>query len=312
MSFSTLAKDDLVRVISHRTCCTLAEFTAFLRLSGTINIGSNNAISITITTEHPSAARKVLTMAKELFGLQTEVIVHRKARLRKNQVFAIHIPPQEGVVKVLELLGIALEDQLWQEHRPEAVDKKILEKSCCQRAYLRGAFLAAGSVNDPGGQYHLEISCNDNRQARLLQRLMEKSGMHAHITRRKNSFVVYLKEGSQIGLFLTVVGSHRSLLEFENIRIVKEMRNQVNRVVNCERANINKTVDAALQQMRSIEKIDQKIGINSLAQPLRETALARLENPESSLDELAKILGLGRSCVNHRLRKITKIAEELD
>jgi len=312
MSFSTLAKDDLVRVISHRTCCTLAEFTAFLRLSGTINIGSNNAISITVTTEHPSAARKVLTMAKDLFSLQTEVIVYRKTRLRKNQVFTIHIPPQEGVVKVLELLGIALEDQLWQEHRPDVVDKKLLEKSCCQRAYLRGAFLAAGSVNDPGGQYHLEISCNDNRQARGLQRLMGKSGMHAHITRRKNSFVVYLKEGAQISLFLTIIGSHRSLLEFENVRIVKEMRNQVNRVVNCERANINKTVDAALQQIRSIEKINQKIGISTLPQTLQEIAMARRENPESSLDELAKVLGLGRSCVNHRLRKIVKIAEEID
>jgi len=312
MSFSTLAKDDLVRVISRRTCCSLAEFTAFLRLSGTINIGSNNALSITITTEHPSAARKILTMAKELFDLQTEVIVHRKARLRKNQVFAIHIPPQEGVRKVLEHLGIVEENQLWQEHQPDTLDKKILEKSCCQRAFLRGAFLAAGSVNDPGGQYHLEISCNDNNQARVLQRLMEQSGMHAHITRRKNSHVVYLKEGAQIGLFLTIVGSHRSLLEFENVRIVKEMRNQVNRVVNCERANITKTVNAGLNQMQAIEKIDKKIGIKALSLPLQEIARARLENPESSLDELSKSLGLGRSCVNHRLRKINKIAEELD
>lgn len=189
----------------------------------------------------------------------------------------------------------------------------VVQNVCCKRAFIRGAFLSAGSISDPEKFYHFEIACASMRKAKQLQGLMASFGIEARIVLRKRYFVVYVKEGSQIAELLQIMEAPVALMELENIRIVKEMRNSVNRQVNCETANINKTVSAAVKQMEDIRYIQDTIGLESLPENLQEMARVRLERPEATLKELGEALEppVGKSGVNHRLRKLSLMAEDL-
>ncbi len=311
MSFAAAVKDDLARVEANQTCCKLAEFAAFLRIGGHVHISGRQEVALSLTTEHPAAARRVFALAKEVFALQTEIVVHRKTRLRKNQVYDIRVPAQTGLEQVFRRLGLMGLDQVWQADFPGPISPQVLRRDCCRRAYLRGSFLAGGSINDPSGEYHLEIACTDGANARLVVALLDGFGIPARSTRRKQNTVVYLKESEAIADTLNVMGSHRSLLEFENTRIVKDVRNQVNRQTNCENANLNKTVAAGLRQAEEIRTIDRLLGLEKLPEALEEAARARLDNPDCSLADLGELLGVGRSGVNHRLRRLTELARQL-
>lgn len=189
----------------------------------------------------------------------------------------------------------------------------LVQNVCCKRAFIRGAFLSAGSISDPEKFYHFEITCASMRKAKQLQGLMASFDIEARIVLRKRYFVVYVKEGSQIAELLQIMEAPVALMELENIRIVKEMRNSVNRQVNCETANINKTVSAAVKQMEDIRYIQDTIGLESLPENLQEMARVRLERPEATLKELGEALEppVGKSGVNHRLRKLSLMAEDL-
>ena len=191
------------------------------------------------------------------------------------------------------------------------VDGILLQQSCCKRAFIRGAFLAGGSISNPNKSYHFEVVCQQNKQAMQLQDMINSFGMDAKIVERKKHYVVYLKEGSQIVDILNVMEAHVALMNLENVRILKEMRNSVNRKVNCETANISKTVNAAVKQVEDIVYLRDTVGLNSLPENLREMAELRLEYPEAPLKELGTYLNppVGKSGVNHRLRKISMIAE---
>ena len=193
----------------------------------------------------------------------------------------------------------------------DAVDGLLIQQGCCKRAYIRGAFLASGSISDPEKSYHFEIVCHTMEQARQLQEVINSFDMDAKIVERKKHFVVYLKEGSQIVDILNVMEAHIALMNLENVRILKEMRNSVNRKVNCETANISKTVNAAVKQLEDIVYIRDTMGFETLPESLREIAELRLEYPEAPLKELGTYLNppVGKSGVNHRLRKISTIAE---
>ena len=194
-----------------------------------------------------------------------------------------------------------------------AIRDTIVQAVCCKRAYIRGAFIASGSMSDPSKSYHFEIVCNDMRQAEHLRDMMNSFDVDAKIVQRKRTYVVYLKEGSQIVDILNVMEAHVALMELENVRIMKEMRNSVNRKVNCETANINKTVSAAVRQMEDITYIRDQIGFEKLPEGLRDVALTRLAYPEAALKELGQLMAnpLGKSGVNHRLRKLSEIAQQL-
>ena len=190
---------------------------------------------------------------------------------------------------------------------------RLLRQNCCRRAFIRGAFLAVGSVSDPEKSYHFEIVCTVPEKARQLQELLASYDVDAKVVLRKRHYVVYIKEGSQIVELLGLMGAHISLMQLENVRIVKEMRNSVNRKVNCETANLNKTVSAAVRQAEDIRYIQEKIGLDKLPMDLEETARLRLEHTEASLKELGDMLSpkVGKSGVNHRLRKLSQIADDL-
>lgn len=309
MSFSAVTKNELARLISDRSCCRLAELAALIKMNGSIQISGRQQVGLNITTENAAVARKIFSLVKNLFGLQTEVLVRRKTRLRKNIVFLVRVLPQQGIGEILLKPGVVDGTGNLKNVAPQ----DLVCRECCRKAYLRGAFLGGGSVNNPGSTYHLEIITGNEKFARFIGRLMRKFRLNAKISRRKSWHVVYLKESEQIVAFLNIIGAHSALLDYENARIYKDMRNQVNRLVNCETANLNKTVNASLRQIESIETIKDTLGLEHLPESLREISELRIKHPDSSLKELGDMVSppLGKSGVNHRLRRIEEIAEKI-
>lgn len=310
MSFSTQVKDDLTRVISSKPCCRRAEFIAFFLINGNIRIGNGRRLSFFMQTEHSASVRKMFTLARD-FALEREITVHRRTQLHKNQVFTLNVPPQERLTAFLHQLGMVDDRGCLRLVFPEQIREQILGAACCRRAYLRGAFLASGSISEPEGSYHLEFSSLEHPQADLLVELLADFGLNGKIVRRKDLEIVYLKGAEEISQLLNIMASHRSLLEFESIRVTKEVRNQVNRQRNCDTANINKVVNAGMRQVRDINYINSTIGLSQLPRNLRIAAELRLDYPDYSLADLSEISALGRSALNHRLRRLAEIAENI-
>ena len=239
------------------------------------------------------------------------------AELAAIETFAVdhtHLAEKRRIL-AKKLFGDIPAEQLQQQidRTLHAQREQLLSRNCCKRAFLRGAFLASGSISDPQKSYHFEIVCQEEAQARLLQQLYRTFELDAKVVQRKKYYIVYLKEGAQIVDALNVMGAYVALMNLENVRIFKEMRGSVNRIVNCETANINKVVGAACRQVEDIHYIQSKMGLDELPPALREMALIRLEYPDSSLKELGELCDppVGKSGVNHRLRKLGELAEKL-
>lgn len=308
MSFSVEVKNELARVIGETDCCQVAELASLMRMGGAMLIGGGNNVGMNFITENAAVARKVLSLIKRNFNLKTEVMVSRGRRLKKSNSYMLRVVPAPSVSELLVTLGI-----MQGENFNASQDGGLLKKACCRRAYLRGAFLGGGSVNKPAGDYHLELVTGNNDFAKALVRIMKSFGLPARMTDRKNDYIVYLKEGNAITSFLNIIGAHQALLDFENVRVVKDMRNQVNRLVNCETANLQKTVNAAVRQVEKIKHIAQAIGLDKLPRGLRQAAEVRLAYPEATLNELVEALdeGVSKSGMNHRLRKLEQLADDL-
>lgn len=304
MSFAAQTKKELTLIVE-QACCQLSELEAMVQLNGMLkHVDGRNILDI--ETENVATARRIYTQLRERFDIHPEVLVRKKMRLKKNNVYAVRVSVNPE--PILAQLGLAVEANVLVAKAP------VRNKTCCHRAFLRGAFLAAGSVNDPGStSYHLEISTSTTAQAEQLRVLMNEYGLHAKVIGRKKGYVVYLKEGEKIVEFLSVIGAHQALLKFEDVRIIKGMRNQVNRLVNCETANMNKTILAAVRQTEVIQYIENRIGLQQLPSHLREVAELRLRFPEVNLQELCERLGnkVSKSGLNHRFRKLEDIADKL-
>ena len=232
--------------------------------------------------------------------------------MRQSVSYSIIVKQHQDALRILQATKLTEEYQNGFEEI-HIVNPIVVQQPCCRRAFIRGAFLAAGSMSDPEKSYHFEIVCAAEAMAEQVKELICSFEMDAKIVRRKKVYVVYVKEGSQIVDILNIMEAHVSLMELENVRILKEMRNTVNRKVNCETANINKTVSAAVKQMDDIRYIQAVIGLDGLPDNLREMALVRLERPDATLKELGEALNppVGKSGVNHRLRKLGILADDL-
>ena len=306
MSFSSEVKEELSEQIASGRHCRLAETAAILSLCGKIVITENDRYCVKIQTENLAVARKYFTLLRKTFNIRAEVSVRKSREVRFYSVIVSKDPEARrllGETCLLDEDGNISECMSPMHHR-------LLRQNCCRRAFIRGAFLAVGSVSDPEKSYHFEIVCAAPEKAR---RLLASYDVDAKVVLRKRHYVVYIKEGSQIVELLGLMGAHISLMQLENVRIVKEMRNSVNRKVNCETANLNKTVSAAVRQAEDIRYIQEKIGLDKLPMDLEETARLRLEHTEASLKELGDMLSpkVGKSGVNHRLRKLSQIADDL-
>ncbi|MBN4062627.1 MAG: DNA-binding protein WhiA [Alkaliphilus sp.] len=312
MSFSSRTKGELARINLNEKCCQLAELAALVRMCGSLHLQGHRKLSFDLTTENAAVARKAFRIIKRLFSLQAEVIVRRNTRLKKNNHYLVSINHLSGSEDILGEIGILKRDGNFLDI-DISIPKEIVTKNCCKRAYLRGAFLGAASISDPEKTYHLEFVTNSIKHSKGLESLLNTFDLKAKTIKRKESYVVYLKEGDKIIDLLNIIGAHKALLDIENIRILKSMRNSVNRVVNCETANLTKVVNAAIRQVQKIEFIKQTVGLHKLPDNLREVAETRLNNREASLKELGKMLSIpiGKSGINHRLRKIEEFADKL-
>lgn len=312
MSFSRKVKEELASQKSTARHCCIAEFAAIFTICGKIKRDFRNDMYLEIRTENLTVAQKSYILLKYTFCVEIEVMVQNHNVSASNVTYALIVKRHQDVLLVLKAIKI-IDDtgNLW--GGTLKIHQRLVQNTCCKRAYLRGAFLVAGSITNPEKAYHLEIALLSATYAEELQKLISSFSIDAKIVVRKKYFVLYIKEGSQIVDFLNVVEAHVALMELENVRIVKEVRNSVNRQVNCETANISKTVTAAAKQIEDIRYLQNNMGFSQLADGLREMAELRLDYPDASLVELGKMLSrpIGKSGVNHRLRKISEFAEEL-
>lgn len=310
MSFSSISKNELARIRTEGKCCNRAELSGIIRVSGALEFGGNQMMNLRIVTENPAVARLIFVLLKKLYKLQTELIMKENKVLNKNHSYEMFIESANDILVDLGILiregdTVSLNDEL-----PE----NILTKNCCKKAYLRGIYLGGGSLSAPEKSYHLElITHNEYYANQLVDFINDLFELGAKMTARKKNYIVYLKESEKIVDFLNVIGAHQTLLEYENIRIIKQMRNNVNRVVNCETANLTKTADAAYEHIQAIETIEKLVGMDYLDDRLRDVAELRVENPEATLKELGEMMTptIGKSGVNHRLKKIIEIADQI-
>lgn len=312
MSFSTQTKNELARVFPESKGTKLAELAALIRMSGTIQLAGFKKLNFKISTENAAIARKHFKLLKELFGINTEVTVQKSNNLKKNNMYVMLITYEMGANDILEQLEI-LRREDGSFFIENSVPQKLLKDDEARRAYIRGAFLGAGSISDPEKTYHIEFVVSSNEFGEQFKELINSYGLNSKIAMRKNSYVVYIKESEQISDILNIMGAHKALLSLENTKIVKQMRNDINRIVNCETANLSKTIDASIRQIENIRFIKDTVGLSALPPNLREIANLRLENENLSLKELGQMLSapLGKSGVNHRLRKIEQVAERI-
>lgn len=306
MSYASEVKKELTTLEVHREHAK-AELTALIRMNGSVSI-YNQRLVLNIQSENAAIARRMYSLLKDHYNSEGELLVRRKMKLKKNNIYIVRL--KHGVRELLDELEI-FDGLSFKTH----VSEEIMMNEQKQRSYLRGAFLAGGSVNSPEtSRYHLEIYSNYEDHNQDICQIMNQFDFNARTIERRNGYITYLKEAEKIADFLALVGAHNSMMRFEDIRIVRDMRNSVNRLVNCENANMNKTIDAAAKQIENIEFIDEMVGLDKLPIKLKEIAVLRLENPDVSLKELGEMVPSGeisKSGINHRIRKINEYADKL-
>lgn len=305
MSFTAEVKDELSRVVAKRNCCLRAELSALVRVEGTLHFTGNERFRLEIATETAPVARKAIKLLHSLYDLSTELTVRRSV-LHKSNNYLITVPAQPKLAQSLHDLGI-LDDSLSPSH---GIPRWLIKKDCCAVSYLRGAFLGGGFVADPHGDFHFELTAESEQIAEDLLAIMERFDVHARITQRRGTYAVYLKGAEPIVTFLALVGAHHALLRTEDVRVIKGVRNDVNRLVNAETANLQKSADAAMSQIAAIRRLADSRGLDALPPALRELAALRLEHPDASLRELGELAEppLSKSAVYHRIRRLEELA----
>lgn len=310
MSFSLEIKEELETRIDTAKHCQIAEFAAIMAFCGKVRRRTGGLMGLELTTENEVVRRKVVELAIKAFSASEESF-EVEYEGKNNRIINIFINDEKLIAKIL--MAIKWCDDNFTVVEPVFVNHRIIQKECCKRAFIRGAFLAAGSISDPNKSYHYEIVCEYEEDAVQMQELLKFFNLDAKIIQRKRNYVTYIKEGNNITDVLNIMGAFVSQMKLYNVMILKGMRNDVNRKVNCETANLNKTIEAAVKQIRDIEYVRDTVGLESLSDGLREVAEIRLKNPDMKLKDIGELLNppVGKSGVNHRLRKISELAQKL-
>jgi DNA-binding protein WhiA len=308
MSFTAEVKDELSRIEPRKACCLKAELAALVRIEGTLHITGPGRYRLEIATETAPVARTVIKLLHKVYGLKTELTVRRSV-LHKTNNYLITVPTQPKLPKALAELGVIDES----EGFTVGISPNLVKRECCAIAYLRGSFLGGGFVADPRGDFHFELTAETEQLAEDLVGLMKRFDIEARVAQRRGTYAVYLKGAEPIVTFLALVGAHRALLRTEDVRIIKSMRNDVNRIVNAELANQQKTAEAAVGQLDAINTLVGAMGLENIPPALRDLAELRLENPDVSLRELGELAEppLTKSAVYHRVRRIEELAAEV-
>lgn len=306
MSFANDVRNELARIMPEKECCRKAELSALLLTSGQIHCQADNQYNLEAVVEKAATARKIFKMLKEQ-NLQSSVRMEKRKRFNKTRVYMVNtLIKDEQDFKTIEGINIIDRNLILKP----AVNQELIAKTCCKKSYLRGLFLNRGFINRPEGVYHLELVINDAKLAADIQKMLLRFNIPARLGERKNSLFLYVKESEIIADFLRVVGASTALLEFENVRIIKAMRNDVNRQVNCETANLAKTVDAAVRQNNLIKELLNQEGWEGIPPQYVQLVQLRIDFPDSSLAELGKMMGppLSKSGVAYRMRKLEEYA----
>ena len=306
MSYSSKTKEELCRMEPDSVCCLLAELSGIISVAGAVILRGGGDKRLSIETENTAVARRTFRLLQEVFDVQPQLVTLKRARLGGRSAHRIEINGDEASV-VLEGCGISVLQR-------RGVPKEITVRKCCRMAFLRGVFLASGSVTDPEKEYHLEFVLGDEAFAAAVQKLIARFELDAHMTTRRQMTLVYLKGQGEITDMLSILGAQSARFAMEDAFIRKELRNNANRATNCDSANVQRSVAAASRQTLAIERLRAAKGENSLPPALLETAKLRLQYPEVSLEELGQLCDppVGKSGVNHRLRKLEQMAGELE
>lgn len=304
MSFTEQVKNELARVQREEKSCRAAELLALLRMSGSFVTGARGRWGLEFSTGNSAVARRVLVYLKKDFGFLPSTMVRQGRRLRKKNVYTLMVQPSEDGLAFLDKMGLSPMEGINDGERLQSEEER--------RAYLAGAFLGGGSVSRPQSDYHLEMVTQSARFAEEIVKVMKTFRMKAKLTDRKNDYIVYIKDGDEVSGFLQIVGASQSYLDFEGVRVVKDMRNRINRQVNCETANLQKTVDAAVRQTYLVQTLMRHRGLSSLPPRLREACDLRLDNPNASLSELASLCGITKSGLAHRFKKLEALVADLE
>lgn len=308
MSFSSEIKDEVAKIKVDDYKLILSELAGITPMCGILNF-KNNKISMEYITENAPVARRIFTFLRRSFGFNVEVKNVRSTQLKKN-VFIIYISQDESCRLLLdELKYIKGASVFMINYAPTDLIKTSNEK----KAYIRGAFMGSGSITDPKKGYHLEFVSENESNAYFLRDVINDFGLNSKVIMRKEKYIIYIKDSEQISDFLSLIGAYNSVLNYENIRVIKEMRNNVNRIVNCETANLNKTVKSSYDQVEDIKLIEKEMGIENLDEDLKVIAKIRLENRSMSLNDIANSLEpkISKSTVNYRFKKLRRIANKL-
>ena len=309
MSFTAQVKDELARVVPGCGACEKATLAALVRIEGTLFVSGPDRYRVEIATDAPAAARLVVRLLHSIYRLKTNLTMRRSV-LHKTPNYLIEVPAQAHLADSLRDMGVLSVEGGLERGSKES----LVARPCCAAAYLRGAFLGSGFISNPKSDFHFEITVESESLAAGLVELLARKDIGARIMQRRNSYMVYLKSGASILEFLAWTGAHQAALSMEEERVVKSVRNDVNRMINAEMANQAKAAGAAVGQIHTIRTVVEHYGMEELPPALQDFIRLRVTYPEASLKELGERANppLSKSAVYHRVRRIEQMAAEIE
>ena len=318
MSFASETKNELARIEPEKKCCQLAEISGFLRVAGSLRLAGGGKFRIVITTENPAIARHYKKLIQEYFGIETRLEIGEGTAVGKNRnsrhyAYSITIDPENLSEQILRETGILLIKE-GNNYISDGIYSGIIKTKCCRKAYLRGLFMGTGTMSDPEKSYHLEFVCHSETLANDLKKMINSFvDLSAKVARRGNSYIVYMKKADYIRDTLAIMGASSQVFSMEETRIKKSMISDAKRIANCDTANLDRSVDAAMRQLDAIRKIEETRGLAWLPEKLQEVARLRVENPYISISALGELCDppLKKSGINNRLKKIEELAAKL-
>ena len=308
MSFASDTREEIVRVQGECECCNKAVLSALVRIDGTIYLSGAGRYRVEIATDFASVGRFIVNALHSIYSLKTE-ISYRRSVLHHTQNYVIDVPYQKNIKSALMDLGILAENN----SLVRGVSRQFFKKKCCKKSYLRGVFLGSGFIADPKSSFHFEASVSTEDLSSDIIKCMADIGVNARVVKRRNSYVIYMKSGSEIYNFLRAVDARDSANVLNGVRSYKSMRNDANRSVNAEIANQRRVSEASGNQLSNIQKIMQHKKFQTLSPAIRDFVILRASNPEASLKELGEMCDppLSKSAINHRARRLDEIAKDL-
>ena len=305
MSFSSAVKEELLRALPEKGCCMLSEISAYTQSIASLRLAGGGRVKVVYETENSALAKRIFLLLKKRLEITASLSFARYARLggRRGCILTVNEQDSRHLLVSLRMLREEETGSVF-----KGVPRAAMTRRCCRAAFVRAAFLGAGSVQDPDHGYHLEFVTSQSK-AEILTGILEKSNLSWGMTDRRGSKLVYIRKGDDVVSCLALMGAHQALMEMENVRILRASRNQANRATNCDQANLNKQLSAGAKQAAAITAYSLKHSLGGLPKELQEIGRLRMLNPDVSLEELGKMLStpVGKSGANHKMRKLMHI-----